>query len=361
MAPAFPGIILYRPNHRAADTVQPEDVHKWIETAAASDDPPATLVAQVRKQLDAEKANIVTAYQKDKSASAEIGKAINEGLAKLETLNAPIYGLAGALAAAAPGDASAKAPDAKETSNVTFSPTASDPTKPDFTKIEGQYKSHKDQPDGVGDYLEADHVFESSFGERAKFLTFSDTPRWDEMKDIEPDADKWPKTKDARQKRINRLARVDVFPQASEVHGYNERAGKSILILRPIHRALMQVSTGAKTAADLMPGALPPVDVPAVKSFLSTEEPRDLFPMREAFARSIGKVVQDKTETHIKAIEAQYDQEPANVRTANQGVGDPKAMPSAADKAAAEVGLIVQKVKLKLAEARRETARVFPT
>jgi hypothetical protein len=359
MAPEFPAIILYRPNHRAEGSLDPKEVYKWIEAAAASNDPPVTLVAQLRKQLDDEKANILTAYQKDKSASVEIGKAINEGLDNLEKLNAGIYDLAGA--AAPVGDATEKAADAKETSNVTFSPTNLDSAKPDFTKIEGQYKAHKDQPDGVGDYLEADHIFESSFGERAKFLTFSDTTRWDEMKDIEPDADKWPKTKDARQKRINRLSRVDVFPQASEVHTYNERTGKSILILRPIHRELMKVSTGAKTAADLMPGALPEVDKTAVKNFLSTEDPRELFTMRDAFARAIGKVVQDKTEKHIKAIETEYDKEPANVRAANQGIGDPKAMPTAADKAAGEMGLIVQKIKQKLQDARQETARVFPT
>jgi hypothetical protein len=244
---------------------------------------------------------------------------------------------------------------------VTFSPTNADGAKPDFTKIEGQYKAYKDQPEGVGDYLEADHVFESSFGERAKYLTFSDTPRWDEMKEIQPAADEWPKTKDAREKRINRLSRVEVFPAGSEVHAYNERTGKSILILRPIHRELMQVSTGAKTKADLMPGSLPEVDVNAVKRYLSTQEPRELDAMREAFARSIGKVVQERTEKHIKAIEAEYDQEPANVRAANQGVGDPKAKPTAADKAAGEMTLIVQKVKQKLQEARKETTRVFPT
>lgn len=358
MAPEFPGIILYRPNHRAEGTLKPQDIEGWIKAAAASDDPRTTLVAQLRKQLDQEKANIVDAYKKDKSAPEAVGKAINEGLGKLEELNAPIYGLTGTAAKA--GDASEKAADAKETSDVAFSPTPADPAKPDFAKIEGDYKEHRAQPSNVGNYLEADHVFEQSFGKEAKFLTFQKTPLWEKMKDIKPDDAKWPKTKDARQKRINMMAHADVFPSGSPVHRYNEQDGKSILILRPIHREVTRISTGARSAADLIPAQLPDINEDAVKNFLSSKDQSDLDPLRNAIVPAIGKVVQGRTETHIKAIDAEYAKEPTNVRLANTGVGDPKAMPTAADKAANAMQLILQKTKQNLQAARQETKNTFP-
>lgn len=358
MAPDFPSIILYRPNHRAGDTVKPKDVEGWINDAAKSDDPVTTLAAHLRAQLDTEKANIVKAYQQDKSAPEDVGKAINAGLTRLEDLNAPIYGLA---SAATPlQDATQKAPDAKETSAVTFSPTASAPNKPDFARIEGTYQAHGLQPAGFGDYLEGDHVFEASFGEKARNLTLGQTPMWDKVKDIRPDDDKWVKTKEARQKRLDLLQGADVFPASSPVHSYTEKEGKSILILRPIHRAVTAGSRAARSVADLMPPALPDANEDAVKDFLASKDDRDLDRLRSPFASAIGKVVQQRTEEHIAKIQAEYEKEPANVQKANAGVGQPNRKPSAEELAANAMKMIVQRTKMKLDEARQETRRVFP-
>lgn len=338
-APQFPGVVLYRPNHRGKE-VKTAEVLGWIEEASKSENPHDVLRKQIQSRLNDERHGVAAAYQKDKDASPTITKNINAALQEVQKLNAPIYNLDGT-GDKKTVDASKKAADAKSTSNQTFE---------NFADLEGKYGPYSSLKGGDGNYLERDHIVEKSYPQRAQDLTFASDPVWAQIDSVKPKDENRPSANELKSRKAM-LRRARIFPKGGDVQGYKETSGYAIYIYRPIHRAVSTVSFGARSDADLLPSEEIPAISSAAQAFLMTPDTDQIARIRNAIKPGIRKKVIAATKTHTNKVASEYDQEVKNVRNANAA--------ESKDAAAAEMQKIVNSVKRNLSQARTYTQTLF--
>jgi hypothetical protein len=349
-APQFPAIILYRPNHIDAGKLGSTEVGGWIQTASESADPQNTMKRLLRTQLTKERDNVAKAYQKDKSATAEIAKNINEGLQLMQTRNSDLYGLGGAKGEAV---ADAKQMDlaAESKSDLTFD--SQDSAKPDFDSIEGKYDAHSSLPDGFGKYLEKDHIVEKSYPLRAKDLTFAIDPIWAQISGAAAKIDDSLVAAKLKATRMAKLRNEEIYA-SGDVVAYTEASGKAMLMYRPIHRAVSSASPGVDSTADLLPNENIPAISSAAQAYLISEDNAELNKIRRAIKPGIQRKVGAATDAHARKVESEYDREIKNVRAANaEGGAEAQAM------AAAEMQKVINKVKSNLRQARTYSVNLF--
>ncbi len=349
--------MIYRPHHRDEETTPPATVKGWIEKAAASADPPATLRAQLRKQLTDEMNNIVAAYQKDASASVELRKKIDKGLKIVEQSNIDIYGLAGLDRGEVKG-ATDVAADAGPTSDIFFGPNKRRSDNPNFIDDEGRFEPYGSLPKEVGNFFEKDHLVEKSWPLYAQGLKLGDEPIRDTILNAEPKGKKRPDD-DTLDKRKGSLFQTKVFPKAAapQVFEYDAEQGKAILVYRPIHRAATAGNTAAKSTADLLPDGHDTKYATAAKAFMQTDDDtkREEFreEVRKAIRPQVRKQVLAATDSHTGEVAGEYAAELGNVQKDNSDEKSKQA-------AAALMHKITSRVRDSLRSARTYTETMFP-
>ncbi len=350
-APQFPGIILYRPNHREK-AVKHAEVLSWIQQASESDDPHAAMREKIQARLNEERDGVAKAYQQDKDASEAVSKNINEGLQAIQVKNAPFYDLDGS-GDRKPLDASKKAADARSKSALSFDST--DPAHPDFDSIEARYDAFSGLESGFGNYLEKDHIVEKSYPIRAQGLTFASQPIWAQIAAVQPVSEEEP-TKE-QQKTIEhrrQQLRTQKVISGGPIAAYTGDSGKAMLMYRPIHRAVSAASPGARSDVDVVPDGAIPAIASAAQEFLATGDDGQIDKIRAAIKPGMRQKALAATEKHARKVEGEYDKEINNVKAANVDSG-----PDAAAQATAKMQIIVNTVKRNLSEARNYTRTLF--
>ncbi len=256
----LPAITIYRPTHRqktAADAGRRN--HQGIIDAARAEPTPEAKIARLRagisNEMQQELTNISGLYSEDAAATKQIRGKIRKGIRELGGLNKALYGFE-------PG----KAPSVKRGKNGGSEgsdlPMEGDTAGglPDFADLEGAHTQYKAKPEGVGNYLEYDHVVEASLAEKARDLMLS-APAFSggledavatqakavataqKPKDGETAADPEKLAQDGS-KRLTELS-GPAFAGKS-VASYDREAAGTVALYRPVHREVTAQQSGVK-------------------------------------------------------------------------------------------------------------------
>ncbi len=169
----LPAITIYRPAHRqktAADARRRN--HAKIVSDAQKETLPADKIAKLREglsaEMQAELEEIAGLYGADAAATKAIRGKLRAGIRRLGDLNKTLYGFE-------PGKAPAVKRGPKDAAEGSDLPMAGDAAAglPDFAELEGAHTIYKAKPEGVGTYLEYDHVIEATLAEKARALDLS--------------------------------------------------------------------------------------------------------------------------------------------------------------------------------------------
>ncbi len=242
----LPAITLYRPAHRQKTKKTKRDHKKIIEAAKAKRTPLAKIAALragVQKEMDAELKLVVAEYEGDKAATNEIRGNLRAGMAELGTFNKGLFGFE-------PGKAPDVKPAGKDAAEGSDLPMEGDPPAiPNFFELEGTKVAYGKKPDGVGNYLEYDHVVEASIAEKARDLKLEDEvfkggleepikARAAEQaaKETKADGDKGRTAETIEGRAKDRMRSLEGPACATTVTGYKREAANTVALYRPVHR-----------------------------------------------------------------------------------------------------------------------------
>lgn len=322
----LPAITIYRPTHlqKTADDAGRRDHAKIIADAEAESLPQdkiAKLRAGISTEMQAELENIAKLYSDDPAASKAIRGKVRKGMRMLGDLNKTLYGFE-------PG----KAPTVKRgpagASEGSSLPMEGDPASglPDFADLEGAYAPHKEKPEGVGKYLEYDHIVEATLAEKSRVLDLShpdisgglddaiaagaEARGSPVKKDGQSDAAQPATVDEIKSRATQRIASLTgpVFA-GKGVAEYERGAAGTVGLYRPVHRQVTAEQRGVQ--GDL----LQKVDLSAAREKLvayALSEPEDTG-LRKQMIEGIQKGVSDRFEEaiskHSDSVKAAYQLE----------------------------------------------------
>ena len=354
----LPALTIYRPTHRqktAKDAKRRN--HDQITTDAAAETTPQAMVAKLRTGIDAEMQeelkNISGIYNSDKAATEKIRAKVRKGMQQIGTMNKALYGFE-------PGKPPKvkKGPAKGEGSNLPMMGNAEQGI-PNFFDLEGAHSIYGAKPEGVGNYLEYDHVVEATLAEKSRDLNLNDEAIAGGM-DAALEA-KAQTTADANQaedaptaKRIlttakGRLTKLKepVFAGKS-VMNYNRDQAGTVALYRPVHREV----TAAQ--ANIQGSILQGIDLSSAREKVidyAVSTPKDDTSKAQA-----QKDIQDKVKTridehitsHSRAIKKFYASEVKDFKRINTS-----------KQANEKIDLVVARVANTLKQLRTESLALF--
>ncbi|MXP65369.1 DUF4157 domain-containing protein [Roseomonas sp. M0104] len=352
----FPAILVYHRAHlKGGEKGAGRGGHEEMVAAAAkAQDPHLALRGALRKQLDQELAAIAQAYDSDTAAPEAVRQKVRAGLDILRERNVALYGLggggAGGAGAAAPPPGGAPAA-AEAKSDFTFTPGPKDAGKPDFLSIEGAggpYSEKSALARGYGDYFETDHIIDKSVPLTVKGLTLGD-PRV--LKRAQEKA-KPPKSKAAARAAAQREAGLGGKPFISGqgLAGYTLEAGFSVVLYRPIHRAITQALSTEAPLPEGWAGKLPDEGIGAVARYIEEGDEEQIGSAQAAFGRHMKGVFLRRTRQHADEVAEEYRKELPKVALLN---------PGREAQAREQMRLILQTVERSLRDAERRSGGLF--
>lgn len=358
-ASEFPAILVYHRAHlkggeKGAGAGGHEDI---VAAASKAQDPHLALRGALRKQLDQELASIAQAYDSDTSAPDTVKQKVRAGLDVLRERNVALYGLGGggaggeggkAPAVPPPGGAAAT-PEAK--SDFTFTPGPKDVGKPNFISIEGAggpYAEKSAMARGYGDYFETDHIIDKSVPLTVKGLTLGD-PRV--LKRAQEKMKK-PGSKAEAQAAAQRQAGLGGKPFISGqgLASYSLETGFSVVLYRPIHRAITQALSTEQPLPENWASQLPDEGISAVARYVEEGDEGQIGSAQTAFGRHMKGVFLRRTRKHADEVAEEYRKELPKVALLN---------PGREAQAREQMRLILQTVERSLRDAERRSGGLF--
>ena len=313
----LPAITIYRPAHRQKTAKTKRDHKKIIEAAKAKRTPMAkivTLRAGVQKEMDAELKLVAAEYDGDKAATNEIRGYLRAGMAELGRLNKGLFGFE-------PGKAPDVKPAGKEAAEGSDLPMEGDEASgiPNFFQVEGTKVPYGKKPEGIGNYIEFDHVVEASIAEKARDLKLEDeafSGGLDEpikaraaeqaAKETKADGDKGRTAETIEKRARDRMRSLEGAACTGPVTGYKRESANTLALYRPVHRDVTARLKGIKGPI-MEPGDLVAARAKIVEYLVS--DPPDMA-LRKAAIAEVPTAMRLKFEgaitEHVNEITAAY-------------------------------------------------------
>jgi hypothetical protein len=226
---------------------------------------------------------------------------------------------------------------------------------PNFTKLEGAKVPHKKKPENVGNYLEYDHVVETSIAEKAKMLTLQDAfggleepikTRAAEQAaaDAKANADKGRSAEIIEKRAKDRTRSLEGPACTGTIKDYDPEAANTVALYRPVHRFATAKLQGIKGPI-LEPGDLTAARAKIVDYLVS--DPPDMA-LRKAAIAEVPAALRPKFESaiseHVNIINEAYAIELKEFTQLNSS-----------KQAAAKMNAIIERVGASLRELRTES------
>ena len=350
----LPVMTVYRPLHRqktAADSKgrNHDSIKNEAETKLTPVEKIATLRIGIQKQMQQEIDNTAANYSSDKNATEAIRAKIRSGITKLNSLNKALYGTE-------PGE-KVTIPEGPSTGEGSPLPMTGAPENgiPNFFEIEGEIKTYNDgKGSGFGNYIEYDHIIESSVALAAKGLTL-ESPEIKEglnssieqkaqeagSENSESDEQRTPKRITTTGKsRITKL-KGNVFP-TQEIKDYTEGTADTIALYRPVHKNVPDQKQGI---GDILKN----IDLAQVRENLvdyAVTNPKDDSKKDQAIEKlraGVNGYFVDKLNSHTGSVKSSYATEATEFKRINPS----KKAASKMDKVLARVNTSLQTLREK--------------
>ncbi len=343
-APQFPAIALYKGNHivsKGKGLPSPEDILKSARSEGGAN-PGAVIKRLLKRQVEAEVAEIRLVMGKDKDATPEIKADVEAGLAQMTTANNALYAMNATKAAPAVPLPNAADLNAGAGSEFAFGGEG----VPDFERQEGAGGPFSARQAGLGLYFEYDHIIDKAYPKRAQALTIANEPMAAEIrKRVVPDG---PLT-EAQDRRLQILQRLPLFGGGA-MQRYTDETGFALPIYRPLAKEVTR-ETGAvedvgRFAAQGATAAIAPLAEHVETGDLGAKEQGLTIlrtPMKTGFL--------NRTDVHSNQVRGLYSAQRGIVLGINP--------PERAAEVNAKMDKIIGNVEAALVQARQQTEALF--
>ena len=351
----LPAITTYRPLHRQKSKSDEgaKGLDKIIDNAkgeGSANERVAKLQEGALFRMEEEQKATAANYSSDKNASEKIRGAVRKGLKKLSAENAALYGFT-------PG----KPPVVKRGGaggDVNLAMDA-DPAlgTPDFDTLEGALKKHSEGLSlKVGNWMEFDHVVESSLAEGARDLTVGLTGITPALKGVDIPGEVRAateerikglklKSEDANARREAAKTRLDaafaskIFDNPA-AQDYTSGDAGTVALYRPVHRAvtIRQQGEGVIGKPIIRKDEAAAIKAPLVEyAAFKNEDAEKLKGVKDSLSQAAISRFVPALDAHVQYIKDEYGVEMTNFKKINRSEAAHARMQAIVDRASSTV------------------------